>query len=112
MIYLWFFIGVGLTLLIKFLRKSYKKQPTLKDAALEWFIGSPESTTTSITYIAVAGVICAWYGGALEFGGEAQDYITVHPVMALCLGSLCELIVPPATMRIVTFITGVFGGNK
>lgn len=109
MIYLWFFIGVGLTLLIKFLRASYKKRKSLKDAAMEWFIGSNESAVTSVTYVGVAGVICAWYGGAVSFGADPQTYLTVHPLLALCLGSLCELVVPPVTLKIVSTITGMFG---
>jgi len=123
MIYLWYFTGLGTTLLIKFLRRSYKKPQTLAEAAVEkpqtlaeaaveWFIGSPESSTTSVTYVAVAGVLCAWYTGAITFGGEPQGILTVHPVMALCLGSLCELVVPPVTMRIVTTITSAMGAKK
>ena len=112
MIYLWYFTGLGTTLLIKFLRRSYKKPQTLAEAAVEWFIGSPESSTTSVTYVAVAGVLCAWYTGAITFGGEPQGILTVHPVMALCLGSLCELVVPPVTMKIVTTITSAVGVKK
>lgn len=77
-------------------------------AVRDFFFGTNESGYTSVTFIAVAWVICAWYTGAV-WGG--QDTLPLHPAIALLLGSLVELLVPPVAKRIITMITNAIGGK-